>query len=288
MTALVGLQTATAAPISYRDLLARPRATPTETIAYGASPLQVGELWLPEGPGPHPVVVMIHGGCWLAALPGTELMVYLAEDLRKSGVAVWNLEYRRIGHDGGGYPGTFLDIAHGIDHLKTIAEAKHLDLGRMVITGHSAGGHLAVWGAARAQIPATSPLYVAEPLPFKAVVSLAGINDLDAYRATGGNACGGPETIDSLVDATGRKGQDLYRDTSPAALLPIKVPQTIVSGDLDPIVPARFGTAYAERVKAAGDPVTVLDMVASGHFELIDPQSAAWVAIKQALLAPLK
>ncbi len=261
-------------PISFSDLLARPREAADATIAYGADPLQQGQLWLPKGQGPFPVIVLIHGGCWQADLPGTELMDYLAVDLRARGYAVWNLEYRRIGHPGGAYPGTFSDVAAGLDHLRTIAAARHLDLGRVVLVGHSAGGHLVSWAAARRGLPRSSPLWTADPLPVKGVVSLAGINDLEAFRATGPDRCGGPQTIDDLVSASSRPGQDVYADTSPARLPKPAAPVVVISGTLDPIVPPVFGAPFAKGWSARN---IVID--GAGHFELIDPTSAAWADV---------
>lgn len=267
------------APIGYLDLLARERAPADLRIAYGRDPLQFGELWLPRGEGPHPVVVLIHGGCWRADLPGLELMDYAAADLRAAGKAVWNIEYRRIGHAGGGYPGTFLDVAKGLDHLKALAVPHHLDLDRVVVSGHSAGGHLAIWALGRPRLATTSPLHAAKPLKLRGAVALAGIIDLEAYRADGPDACGGPGTIDALVGFPARAG-DVYADTSPPRLLPIGARQVIVSGDLDPIVPSHFGRAYGAAAAKAGDPTTVIDLPASGHFELIDPTAAAWPPIR--------
>lgn len=261
-------------PISYRDLLARERPQADARIAYGALPLQFGELWLPKGKGPHPLVVMIHGGCWLADLPGTELMDYISDDLRADGIAVWNVEYRRIGHEGGGWPGTFQDVATGADHVRDLAKIYRLDLKHVVFAGHSAGGHLALWASK------ASPLRGENPFLPRGAVSLAGIIDLAAYRETGPDACGGPSTIDTLTGALFRKTQDLYGGLSPAAMLPLGVPQAVISGDLDPIVPSRFGAAYAAAAKAAGDTVTELNLKGAGHFELIDPTALAWSAVK--------
>lgn len=265
---------AQAGPISYSDLLGRERPHADVRIAYGALPLQYGELWLPKGKGPHRLVVMIHGGCWLADLPGTELMDYVSDDLRQDGVAVWNLEYRRIGHEGGGWPGTFTDVAAGADHVRELAKTYPLDLNHVVFAGHSAGGHLALWASK------ASPLRGETPFLPKGAVSLAGIIDLAAYRETGPDACGGPGTIDALTGALFRKTQDLYGGLSPAAMLPLGLPQAVISGDLDPIVPPRFGAAYAAAAKAAGDPVTPLNLKGAGHFELIDPKAPAWAVIK--------
>ena len=269
----------TRTPITFSQLLEKPRATADHHIAYGSDPLQFGELWLPQGRGRHPVIVLIHGGCWRADLPGTELMDYMAADLRERGYAVWNLEYRRIGHPGGGYPGTFQDIAAGMDRLRTLAPQYELDLRRVVVSGHSAGGHLALWAAARDRLPASSPLRVADPLPVRGVVSLAGIADLTAYRATGPDACGGPSTIDGLVGVQGTDGRDVFADTSPPTLLPIGDHQIMVSGARDPIVPPRFGQAYATAASTAGDTATSVVLQGAGHFELIDPTSAVWPRI---------
>jgi acetyl esterase/lipase len=267
----------------YNELLSRDRPTANYRFAYGNQPEQFGELWLPGTSGTYPVVIMIHGGCWQSALPGLELMDYIADDLRRSGIAVWNIEYRRLGDDGGGYPGTFLDVANGVDYMRQIAPAYNLDLSRVVIMGHSAGGHLGLWAAARRRISPESPLYSKYPLPVKTVITLAGINDLAAYRARGSGACGEPGVIDQLIDAPGHTGPSAYADTSPAALLPIGVKQIVVYGGLDPIVDSAFGRNYAKLAQNAGDKAKTLDIPGAGHFELIDPQSGAWGQIKRAL-----
>jgi acetyl esterase/lipase len=133
----------------WKDLLERPRPQPTTTIRYGEDALQVVDLWLPEGAGPHPVALMVHGGCWQTDIADRTLMNWIAEDLRRRGVAVWNIDYRGVDRPGGGYPGTFLDAAAAADALRDHAARHNLDLSRVVAVGHSAGGHLALWLAAR-------------------------------------------------------------------------------------------------------------------------------------------
>ncbi len=272
-----------AALLSYKDLLARKSALADRRIAYGSDPNQFGELWLPARRGKGRVVVVIHGGCWQAELPGLELMNGVAQDLRRRGYVVWNIEYRRLGAAGGGYPGTFQDVGQAIDFLRVISRTDHLDLGHVVVVGHSAGGHLALWAAARRKLPPGSVLRAAHPLAVAGVLTLAGINDLAAYREAGPDACGGPTTIDHLVGADARGAADLYSDTSPAELVPLGTPQTIVSGDLDPIVPSRFGEAYVAKATTAGDPVAALALAHAGHFELIDPAGADWPIIARAI-----
>ena len=120
-------------------------APPAEArISYGDDALQFGELRLPDGPGPHPVAIVIHGGCWLGEFDLTHIGT-LAEALNEEGIAAWVIEYRRIGNPGGGWPGTFEDVARGADHLRKIAKEHPLDLDRVIAVGHSAGGHLALW-----------------------------------------------------------------------------------------------------------------------------------------------
>lgn len=276
---VVAGQAAPTATLSYRDLLARRIPLADRRIAYGPGASQFGELWLPAAGRRRGVIVVIHGGCWRSDLPGLELMNAAADDLRRRGFAVWNIEYRRLGATGGGYPETFEDVALGLDYLRVLSRSDHLDLGHVVVLGHSAGGHLALWAAARPRLPVGSSLRQPRPLRVAGVITLAGINDLAAYHADGPDACGGPSTIDQLVGAEHRTLADRYADTSPAAMLPLGVPQTVVSGELDPIVPARFGHAYAQRATAAGDSVREVTEPGAGHFELIDPRSSAWNSV---------
>lgn len=260
-------------PITWRDLLDREREVSDHIIVYGADEEQYGELWLPGGGGPHPLVIMIHGGCWRAEIPGTILQDQLNADLRRRGYAVWNLTYPRVGHDNGGYPGTFASIAAGSDHVRALAQAYPLDLTRTVTVGHSAGGHLALWSAARARLPEGAPGSGDDPFTPNAVIALAGLNDLEHYAATGPGRCGEPEIVTALV---GEDRPDPYADTSPARLLPLGVEQVIISGSLDPIVPPALGEAYAAKAIAAGDEIRLIEIEDAGHFELIDPTAPAW------------
>ncbi len=272
--------TAAAQAVSYKDLMARPHGDPDAHLTYGSAPEQFADLWLPKGGGPHPVVILVHGGCWLSELPGVAMMNPMAEALRAQGLAVWDIEYRRIGAQGGGYPNTFLDVSAAADMLRGIAAKYRLDLKRVVAVGHSAGGHLAMWLAARARLPKTSPLATANPLPISGVVSLAGILDLKGYREDGA-ACGGAETVDGITGATSRTGQDVYADTSPQALLPLGIRQVVVAGGLDHIVPDHWRLSYV--AAAASDKPVSLGIPSAGHFELIDPESDAWPQILAAI-----
>jgi acetyl esterase/lipase len=135
--------------MTWPDLLERPRPEPNRSIPYGSDSLQVADLWLPSGPGPHPTLLMVHGGCWQTEIADRRIMNWIADDLRKRGIAVWNIDYRGVDRAGGGYPGTFQDVAAAADALRQAAPKYDLDLSRLVAMGHSAGGHLALWLAGR-------------------------------------------------------------------------------------------------------------------------------------------
>jgi acetyl esterase/lipase len=270
--------------LSFRNLLARPQPAADHRIAYGDQPHQFGDLFLPKGDGRHDLVILIHGGCWLADLPGGELTAFMAADLRDHGFAVWNIDYRRLGHEGGGYPGTFQDTARAVDYARQLARDYPIKLDHVIITGHSAGGHLAAWAALRANLPGASPLKSNDPLPIGKVISLAGIVDLAAYRGDKASAaCDGPATIDRLIAGSALG----LADTSPIDMITAKPPQVVISGEFDPIVPPRIGAGYIG--KAGQKNVRVKDLVIpnAGHFELIDPQSAAWASIRAEFLSPV-
>jgi acetyl esterase/lipase len=247
-------------------------------IAYGVKTPQFGELYLPDGEGPHPVVVLIHGGFWRARYD-LSLMAGLAQSLAKQGIAAWNIEYRRVGDTGGGWPGTLLDVAIATDHLNTLAPIHHLDLQRVVPVGHSAGGQLAIWLAARPRLPHNSPLaYTTTPLSITGAISQAGAVDL---RLTWQLALGNGAATEFL----GGSPDDLperYNAASPAELLPLGVPQVLLHGDQDNRVPIVVSRTYTQKARAAGDPVTLIEFPGADHFILINPDSTAWaVCVEQ-------
>jgi acetyl esterase/lipase len=272
--------------MDWPDLLGRPLPAASERIAYGPGALQVADLWLPVGQGPFPVVLMVHGGCWLSGVAKLSIMNYAAEDLRRRGIAVWNIEYRGVDRAGGGYPGTFQDVAAAADKLGEIAPAHHLDTRHIVALGHSAGGHLVLWLAARARLPAASPLHAAHPLPIAAVVSTGGLPDLAYEHARGDDGCGA-ETIDKLVGPPTAAHPDVYADTSPAELGVGRDHEVLINGVEDPIAPPAGAEAYAAKMKAKGADIRAITLADTGHVELISPGSAAWsrtVEVVDALL----
>ena len=261
--------------LSYKDVLARARPSSAERFTYGADKNQFADLGIPTGPGPYPVVVLIHGGCWIAALPGLELLNPIADDLRNRKYAVWNIEYRRADQPGGGYPGTFSDVGLALDKLRTIAGERRLNLASIVVIGHSAGGHLALWAAGRSQLPKSSSLYSANPLPIAQVVSLGGIGDLKLFQPFAEPVCGS-DVVAKLVGEKTADRPDVFSDTSPAEFLPIRVRQTMVHGVFDDAVSPYFGLAYQTLAKRRGDSVDLIIIDGAGHFEVIAPWTPAW------------
>jgi acetyl esterase/lipase len=267
---------AAAEPASLDQYMKQARRMPDAAVHYGPAPSQVAELFLPKGKAAkdvHPVVILLHGGCFLKQYEGFAQTSTLAADLAGRGYAVWNLEYRKLGEAGAGYPGTFQDVATGVDALRTQAAKYNLDLKRVIAVGHSAGGHLALWAASRAKLPAASPLRIGDPLKIGAVISLAGIGDLDGQGYVFALPCG-DDTIDKLIDYDRRKQP--YADTSPAELLPTGTKVVMVHGVYDPVMPPYTGRDYALRVRKAGDKADVVIVPDAAHFDLVIPTTAAW------------
>ena len=273
--------------LTWPDLVGRPRPAPDATVAYGSDAFQKVDVWLPAGRGPFPIVLMVHGGCWTTSIADRSLMNWIADDLRTEGVAVWNIDYRGVDRPGGGYPGTFADAAMASDLLAANAKRFHLDTHHIVAVGHSAGGHLALWLAARPKLPPTSPLHSPDPLPIAHVISLGGLPDLEATAASPDNGCG-TDVVAQLVGTPSATRPDVFADTSVPRLLPISVPQDLVNGHEDIIVPMRLATAYVEQAEKAGDTAILHIVPATGHVELVAPETAAWAEAKRLIHAALE
>jgi len=265
---------ARAGPATLDDYMKQPRHKPSVTISYGPAPSQVAELFLPKTKSrPHPVVVLLHGGCFLKQYEGFAQTSALAADLAGRGYAVWNVEYRKLGEAGAGYPGTFQDVAAAVDRLRAEAPKYDLDLKRVVAVGHSAGGHLALWAASRGKLPADSPLRISNPLRIGAVISLAGIGDLKGQGKAFGLPCG-EDTIDRLIDTAHRQAP--FSDTSPAELLPTGAKVVMAHGVFDAVMPPYTGRDYVAKVRKAGDAAEVVIIPDATHFDLVIPTTPAW------------
>jgi acetyl esterase/lipase len=239
---------------------------PDHTVAYGAGPSRYGELRLPDGVGPHPVVVLLHGGFWRHEWSLVH-MSYLAVALVRHGFATWNLEYRRVGEDGGGWPGSFEDVLAGVRHISALA-AHRLDPSRVVLLGGSAGGHLALWLAARhGRLPG--------PLRVRGVIGLAPVCDLEraSMLGLGGGAA------DALLGGS----RDLYDRASPRALLPLGCPQVLIHGTADRHVPLLESERYCAAARAAGDTVELVALQGVDHFPLINGREPAFPFVLDAV-----
>lgn len=255
----------------YRDALRHlifRSAHPARTIGYGSAPDQVGDLRLPAGAGPHPVVTLIHGGFWRAPWQ-RDLMDGLAVDLANRGLATWNIEYRRRA---GGSQDAHADVAAGIDHLAELAVDFSLDLDRMAVAGHSAGGQLALWAAGRKRLPGDSP-WASTGIDPRLAISLAGVVDLEmaARDHLGDNA------VEQFFGSPPEEG------FSPADLLPLGVVQLVGHGTADDRVPVGHSRAFVERSRRAGDRVDFFEFEGFDHFALIDETSAAWDTVAVAV-----
>lgn len=257
-------------------LTARPYPVANAEASYGPLPVQTGELFVPTGHGPHPVVVLLHGGCWRAEYDRAYAR-HLAGALRDDGVAAWLPEYRRIGEPGGGWPGTFRDVGAAVDHLRALAGPHRLDLARVVVAGHSAGGHLALWAAARGTLVPSGDLAMPDPLPVRGVVGLAAITDLAAYSARSG--CGA--SVPGLLGGAPAEVPARVAMASPVALTVATVPVWLVTGSADPIVPATQGAALVAAQPSRS--VAIRPVEGAGHFELVAPWTSAWSVIRSAV-----
>jgi acetyl esterase/lipase len=262
MAALRAEQAATRAP----DLVER----------YGPDDLRSGELRLPAGKGPFPVAIVVHGGCWLAKMDSVKGITPLAEALRARGIATWSIEYRRLGDPGAGWPGTFEDVAAGMDHLAKLAERHPLDLKRVALVGHSAGAHLALWAASRPKLGAPFAAGAVRPTT---VVAIDGPGALAPFVGIDEQVCGEPVIVPLMGGAPAAKPAE-YRAASPAAHLPLGVRQLIVIGDFKP-----FMSPYVEAAKASGDPVETLSPEGANHFDIVTPGSANGKAVADFIAA---
>ena len=250
------------------------KVPPAPSVSYGDHPDQVANLHLPavEG-GPWPCVVLVHGGFWRSGWDRT-LMTPLANDLARRGFAAWNVEYRRVGQEGGGWPGTFSDVAAAVDHL---AEVEQVDVSRVTTCGHSAGGHLSLWLAGRHRL--TAGVGAAPRVRPLAAVSQGGVCDLErAWRDDLGDGA-----VEGLLGPLAESSERLAA-ASPAALAPLGVAQLLVHGTEDDVVPVSQSRDYAALDASAE--LVVLE--GADHFDVVDVDHPAWAAARDWLSTRLR
>ena len=248
------------------EILWEPPPGPADArIAYGSAPLQFGDLRLPRGEGTFPLVVNVHGGYWQAIYNLTHAG-HLCADLAVHGIASWNVEYRRLGDPGGDWPGPLDDVVQALERVRALANDYALDLDRVVLMGHSAGGHLALLAARRTTVP------------LRGVVSIAGVVDLHAIDRIGDDN----GLVRRLLGAGPDEAPDRWRQASPRALLPLGFRYVLVCGTED--VHWEPNRVTAADASAAGDAVELLALEGAGHFEPVDPLAAEWGVVRSKLV----
>ncbi|MGN9894294.1 alpha/beta hydrolase family protein [Micromonospora sp. L31] len=257
-------------PADPRAVLTRPAPPPDETLAYGDHPEQIVDLRRPAGDGrARPLVAVLHGGFWRAEYDRTHTGP-LATALAALGWPVAQLEYRRTGQPGGGWPGTLTDVLAGVAALPALAARAlpgRVAAGPPLLLGHSAGGHLALYAAAHA------------PATVRGVLALAPVADLaEAYRL---DLDGG--AVAALLGGGPTEHPDRYAAADPRELVPLRTRTVILHGVQDLQVPVTISRGYAAAAKAAGADVSLVELPECEHFGLIDPESAAWPRVRAAL-----
>lgn len=263
--------------ITFDQLAASARRAPEADarLEYGNRPLSFGELRLPASRrDKHPIVVFIHGGCWMSEYDIGHVAA-TTHALAREGYVVWTPEYRRIGNAGGGWPGTFDDIGEAIDFVREVATRYPIvDLERVILAGHSAGGQLALWGASRHRDNAGA-------LRPKGVLSLAGITNLAYYGSVEGDC---NSSVTPLMGGTPTDVPERYAAVSPIERLPLGVRSILVHGAHDRTVQPGVARSFAEKARLAGDAST-FTMVEAGHFDVVAPNSSVWGTVLTSLAA---
>lgn len=248
------------------DILTLPPPPADQRLAYGTDPNQFGDLRLPKSTKPAPVLLNIHGGYWRARYDLLHAG-HLCAALTKKGLVTYNVEYRRVGNPGGGWPSTFEDIGNAYRFIKQIAPRYRLDPDTIIVMGHSAGGQLALCLAAH------------EP-SVAGVVSLAGVVDLQrAYDLH--------LSHDAVVEFLGGKPAEVadhYQDADPMRLNISQCRQNLILGSADVDVPPDFSRDYVSKKKKTNEKVELVEIAKADHFDLIDPRSAAWALVEKAAL----
>ncbi len=245
---------------------------------YGPDQWQFGDLRMPKENRSVPILVLIHGGFWRPQY-GLDLMEPMASEFVRNGYATFNIEYRRSGQHGGGWPGTLDDMTSAVNYLTVLASTYPLDLNRVTLIGHSAGGQMALWMAGRHLLPKNQALNGARTMPLQRVVSLAGVVDLLAMW----QIAHGQDPVEKFLGGPPTMWPDRYREASPINLLPTDTLTVLVHGTEDSRVPLAQSQNYWLKARTQNSPVTLKTLPGVDHFQLIDPHSAAWPTVMAAV-----
>lgn len=281
LAALLPIQVA-AQNLRPSDVDALPSSEPSYIGSYGADPRQIGELRIPEGNGPFPVVVMIHGGCWTEGYATMRNTAPVSSALTAKGVATWNIEYRQVGETGAGWPGTFLDWGMATDHLRVLAKDHPLDLTNITVVGHSAGAHAALFVGSRPRLSDHSEIRGNDPLQVNSIVAIDGPADLRSFVQIDEEICGKP-VIAPLLGGTIEDQAKRYEEASPITHLPLRARQALISSS--EVLAPEVAEEYRAAAALAGDKVDVRVFAESGHFEVIAPGTREWASIEEIILS---
>lgn len=243
-----------------------PVSQPTAHLRYGSSPMQVADLRMPRGKGPFPLAVVMHGGCFLAKIDDMAGIAPIADALTKRGIATLNIEYRKLGDPGGGWPNTYRDIATGVDLVRDVARRHSIDLTRVSFVGHSSGAHFALWAASRPRLPADSEIRGSDPFKPAAVIGIDGPPALASFVGRDKEECN-ESVIVPLMGGTPAQFPRRYDEVDTGARLPLGMRQGFVVAQL-----AETMTGYIAKAKASGDHVQVYKPASPYHFRIINPE----------------
>jgi len=260
-----------AGQVSFSEIQALEYSTPNEIVPYGAGEYQFAEYWHP-GTSEPALVILIHGGCWSNEY-GLDHIRALASKLKGSGYAVWSTEYRRVGDAGGGWPGTFEDIADSLNYTDKLS---NINQHAKFVVGHSAGGHLALWVAAAGHLPLESPLGKRIKTQIQGAIGLAPIADLAAY-SLGDNSC--EVVTEKLMGGSAIDLAERYALGSPSALLP-SIDSILIHGEGDTIV----NISQSQRYAASSSRASIIPLKGLGHFDMINPEGPVFDRIIEALV----
>lgn len=253
--------------MSAEDILSLPAPPADQRVAYGTDPNQFMDVRVPQGKGPFPVVLNIHGGYWRAKYDLAHAG-HLCEALRMAGVGTFNVEFRRVGNEGGGWPGTFADIRSAYRYVRQAHTKFKLDLKRVAVMGHSAGGQLALCLAAHEH-------------SLGRAISLAGVVDLQKAFSL-------HLSHDAVVEFLGGKPSEVpehYREADPMELKIGHARQWLLHGTEDDTVPVAFSRDYVAMKRKARESVELVEVAKAGHFDFIDPRSEGFRQVKAAVMA---
>lgn len=285
---------ATTAP-SFKDTLSLPKylaqikpAKADLRTTYGPAKSQYADLYLPKkAKGPIPVIILVHGGCWNAQVPA-DTMAGNAADLAMGGVAVWNIEYRRIGEPGGGYPGMYEDVGAAFDKLREVAVANRLDLTRITVVGHSSGSHLGFWGGARGKLPVGHKWRGTDPLAVRAAINLGGAPDIEHANDLLPIACGNEARLAQIVGEKTAERPKPFADTSANQLLPLGIRTQSIMGEFDDILPPYLGLWWQRFATRKGEFPQTTTIKGAGHFDLVAVSEPEWQQVRTLILAEAK